>query len=118
MKTITQDKRQLNITTPLGKDFLLIQRLRASEGISRLFRYEMELWREEDAAGLEPTVVDPKKILGQPVSIRLEQRDGQKRYFNGVVVEFAQGQRDTRFSHYYAVVVPQIWILTQISQSR
>lgn len=115
---ITQDGRELSITTPLEKDFLLLQSLNASENLSELFRYELELLHEETAEGHEPTPVDVQKILGKPITIRLEQRDGLERFFNGVVVQFSQGQRDERFSHYRATVVPQIWILTQVSQSR
>ena len=115
---ITQDRRQLSITTPLGKDYLLLQSLRASESLSQLFRYELELRHEETEVTYEPTVVDEKKILGKPVTIRLEQGDQLERFFNGIVIQFSQGQRDTRFSYYQAVVVPQIWILTQVSQSR
>ncbi len=69
---ITQDGRELNITTPLEKDFLLLQSLNASENLSELFRYELELLHEETADGYEPTPVDVQKILGQPVTVRLE----------------------------------------------
>ena len=115
---ITQDRRQLSITTPLGKDVLLLQSLRASESLSQLFRYELELRHEETEVTYEPMVVDEQKIIGKPVTIRLEQGDGLERFFNGIVIRFSQGQRDTRFSHYQAVVVPQIWILNLVSQSR
>ncbi|MEP6923189.1 MAG: type VI secretion system tip protein TssI/VgrG, partial [Pyrinomonadaceae bacterium] len=114
----TQDGRELSITTPLGKDFLLLQSLQASENLSQLFRYELELYHEEIKEGYEPTSVDEQKILGNTITIRLEQGDGIERFFNGIVVRFSQGQRDDRFSHYQATVVPQIWILTQVSQSR
>ncbi len=115
---ITQDRRQLSITTPLGKDFLLLQSLRASESLSQLFRYELELRHEETEVTYKPTMVDEQDILGKPIAIRLEQGDKLERFFHGIVIQFSQGQRDTRFSYYQAVVVPQIWILTQVSQSR
>ncbi|MBS1792235.1 MAG: type VI secretion system tip protein VgrG [Acidobacteria bacterium] len=114
----TQNDRQLKIATPLGEDFLLLQKITFSEGLSRLFEGELELWRDEGEAGREPTFVDPEKILGKPVTVCLEQRDGVRRYFCGIVNEFEQGVRDMRFSVYHARVVPHVWMLTQTRQSR
>ncbi len=114
----TQDKRLLSITTPLGKDFLLINKLTANESLSKLFSYEVELLHDEDEPGYEPTVVDVQKLLGKNVSIVLEQRDKTKREFNGIVSQFSQGTRHVRFSFYYMTIVPAIWTLTQTHQSR
>ena len=115
---ITQEGRQLKIATPLGEDYLLLQRLAAKEGLSQLFEYELELLHEENEADDKPTFIDPNKILGKAVTIRIELRDGTERYFCGIVNQFAQGQRDDRFSYYQAVVVPHIWVLTQNLKSR
>lgn len=117
MKT-TQDYRQLKIATPLGEDYLLLQKMTFAEGLSRLFEGELELWHDELEAGHEPTFINPEKILGKPVTICIEQRDGVSRYFCGIVNEFEQGGRDTRFSVYHARIVPHIWMLTQNLQSR
>ena len=108
----------MNIATPLGKDFLLINRFTANEGISELFRYDIELLHEEDEASHAPTVVDPKKIVGQAVTVFISALDGSEREFTGIVNRFTQGNRDVRFSYYYVSVVPHIWLLTQKSQSR
>ena len=114
----TQRNRLLSISTPLGEDFLLINRLTATEEISTLFEYEVELLHEEESPGYEATAVDAKRILGQAVAIEIIQRDGTKRMMSGMVNHFSQGHRDTRFSYYYATIVPYAWLLTQISQSR
>ena len=42
----TQDDRLMAIYTPLGKDYLLINRFTATEGISELFTIEAELWAQ------------------------------------------------------------------------
>ncbi len=115
---LKQKGRQLLINTPLGEDFLLLQEFSASETISELFSFQLKLVHEETAEGLIPTVVDPKKMLGQPVSIKVNMPDKTSRFFNGVVSHWRQGNRDPRFTFYNAIVVPQIWILTQKSQSR
>lgn len=118
MSNTTQNDRLMQITTPLAYDFLLISRISATEGLSRLFSIEVELLHEEENPGFEPTVVDATKMLGQGVTITVDQRDGTKRNLNGIVNQFSQGNRNTRFSFYYATIVPHVWILTQNHQSR
>ncbi len=114
----TQDNRLLAIYTSLGKDFLLINRITASEGLSQLFSFDVELLHEEESPGFEATVVDPTQIIGTAVTISIDQRDGTIRELTGIVNRFSQGTRDTRFSYYYAKIVPHVWILTQKSESR
>ncbi len=114
----TQENRLLSIKTPLEDDFLLLDRLNATEEISELFHYEVDLLHEENDEGHEPTDVDVASLLGQLVSITIAQRDGTTRTFNGMVNTFAKGHRTIRFSHYHATIVPRVWLLTQNFQSR
>lgn len=114
----TQDGRRLAISTPLGKDFLLIESLEGTEGISELFQFEVVLLHEENEPGLKPTYIDPASIIGQGVSIGVLQRDDNERQINGIVSRFSQGRRTERFSYYSATIVPHIWVLTQKAQSR
>ena len=111
--SITQDGRMMSILTPLGKDELLINKLSAREGLSELFKFEVELLREEDK-----TPVKVENILGQSVAIAVQQRDGTSRFFNGMVSKFSLGNTDERYFYYYATVVPSVWVLTQKAQSR
>ncbi len=115
---ITQDHRMLAIYTPLGKDFLLLDKLMVVEGISKLFSFEVDLLHEEETVRYNPTVVTPASIIGKGVTIKIEQTDGTTREFSGIVNRFSQGRRSTHFSHYRTTIVPYIWILTQKSQSR
>lgn len=114
----TQDGRLLKLSTPLGKDFLLIERLRCREGLNQLFSIELDILHEEQAEGFNPTVVDPDKLLGKPMSVEVEQPGSVKRYFNGICIRFAQGGRNQRFSGYSAEVVPKVWLMTQVTRSR
>jgi type VI secretion system secreted protein VgrG len=115
---ISQDNRLLQLVTPLGKDFLLLDKFRGQEGLSRLFRFELDLVHEEVQQGGMPTVIDPAQILGQHMGVALVQPDGAVRYFSGIVSQFTQGNTDERFTYYRAIVVPLVWVLTQRSQSR
>ncbi len=114
----TQDGRLMSISTPLGKDHLLINRFTAHEGLSQLFSIDVELLHEETKVSFTPTIVEAKSILGQAVTIYISAEDGSQREFTGMVNKFSQGNRDVRFSYYYISVVPHIWLLTQKSQSR
>ncbi|MBE7517308.1 MAG: type VI secretion system tip protein VgrG [Chloracidobacterium sp.] len=114
----TQAGRTLKVTTPLDDDFLLIKRLRAAEQISHLFRFDVEMVHDEEEAGNVPTLIDPEQMLGQKMTVTVLQPDGTKRFFNGMCVEFTQGSRNHRWSHFHAELVPSVWILTQNSQSR
>ena len=119
MSDTTQENRLLKITTPLGEDFLLINRLSATEEISSLFSFDVELLHDEgEERTFDPTFIDVKSILGQAVSIDIYQRDGTTRALSGIVNHFSQRQRDRRFTYYQATIVPNVWVLTQISQSR
>ncbi|CAN5251072.1 type VI secretion system spike protein VgrG1b [soil metagenome] len=118
MAKTTQANRLMAIYTPLGEDYFLVNKVSASESISDLFSFEVELLHEEPKVGFAPTVVQATSIVGQNVTIAVEQRDGTKREFSGMVNRFSQGTRHARFSFYYATVVPHIWMLTQIFQSR
>lgn len=111
----TQDKRLIAVTTPLGKDKLLLNYLSGREGISQLFRYELSMFSED------PKSVDPAKLIGQRVSISIElgkTASGKYRYFNGVICSMTVGGSDNRFTGYSAVVVPWLWFLTQTADCR
>lgn len=117
--SITQQDRMMTFSTPgFAEDFLLINKMSATEGISELFRFDVELLHEESKKGDEPTVLDVKKILGQGAGIAVGQREGIYRFFNGIISHFSQGNRDADFTIYYATIVPDVWVLTQKAQSR
>src|SRR6187549_154952 len=63
----TQNERIIQLSTPLEKDYLLIERLRCTEGLNQLFRIDLEILHEEQIEGFEPTAVDPQKLLGNPM---------------------------------------------------
>jgi len=123
MPTTVQKQRALAITTPLGKDFVVIESLAGTEGISQLFSYDIELLREETTSGTVPTPINPKDLLGQPVSVEMFEPGEEGvmtsvRHFSGIVNSITAGVRDERFSYYEITVVPQLWMLTQVRRSR
>ncbi len=115
---IKQAKRLLQVFTPFEENHLLMRRLRADEAISNLFRFELDLVHEETKTDYKHTQIEAVDVLGHSMTVKIEHRDKAARFFNGIVIEFSQGGRDERFSHYKAILVPEIWVLTQNIQSR
>lgn len=107
-----QENRTIKISTPLGKDVLLLQSFSGQEAISTLFQFDLDLIAENR----QNVAFD--KVLGQKVNIELLLPDGGTRYFHGIVSSFSQGSRGDRFTNYQAEMVPQFWLLTHTERSR
>jgi type VI secretion system secreted protein VgrG len=107
----TQANRHIAIATPLGPDVLLLEGFRGSEGISELFRFELDLLAELDR------VIDFDAIVGSNVTLRLKTPTGE-RFFNGIVSRFSEGASDETFTTYHAEMVPTLWLGTQTADCR
>ena len=119
MEELTQKDRVISIRSPLGEDFLLLNKVRAEEKISELFAIDVELLyheRENDKNDIK--LVPDTDIIGQTVSIKINQDDDGIRIMTGLLNSFNIGGRTRQFTYYYATVVPHIWLLTRHFQSR
>ncbi len=118
MPSFTQDNRQLAVTTPLGKDALLLEEFSGSEGISRPFQYTLDMLAQPN------TTVDFGRLLGQSVTVKLEIDTGGFRYFNGIVHQLTECEQESAaetgavFTRYRAEVVPKAWLLSKVTRSR
>jgi type VI secretion system secreted protein VgrG len=112
MPGYSQEDRPLILTTPLGKDVLLVISFRGHESISQLFDFEIDMHAERG------TKIPFDQILGQTVTLEMRLMNGDKRYFNALVKEFTQGRRDERFVSYRASLTPKLWLLTKKVRSR
>ncbi|HEX5272979.1 MAG TPA: type VI secretion system tip protein TssI/VgrG, partial [Gemmataceae bacterium] len=116
----TQDNRPIAVSTPLGKDVLLLEQVSGTEKLSGLFTFELSM------LALDSADVDFQKVVGQSVTVTLRAGGGElsPRYLNGFVRRFRQGERVTgedgfsEFVRYRAEVVPKVWLLTRVTQSR
>src|SRR5579872_1057 len=112
MPEYAQADRPLAITTPLGKDILLLTALRGREAISKLFSFQLDLLAESN----HEIVFD--SLLGKNVTVEMRLEDGTTRYFNGLVKSFSQGGRDENWVRFRAEMVPQLWLLSKKVRSR
>jgi type VI secretion system secreted protein VgrG len=108
----SQEKRPMEVTTPLGKDVLLLVSFTGQEGLSQLFNFQLELLAENKSN------VAFDKLLGQKISVRLDVTKEKKRYFSGVCIRVSQGERDADFTACRLEIVPELWQLTKKAQSR
>ncbi|MFZ4733194.1 MAG: type VI secretion system Vgr family protein [Pirellulales bacterium] len=111
MPTYTQDGRPLAVETPLGKDKLLLESVSGTEQLSRLFRFDLDVLSPEAS-------IDPKQIVGQQVSFRVNREDGSPRWFTGWVSRFTWVGRDERLTRWRAEVVPSLWFLSRTSDCK
>jgi type VI secretion system secreted protein VgrG len=107
----SQENRLVSLTTPLGKDVLLLAGFTGHEAISRLFSFHLDLLCEQ-----EP--IDFTKVIGKNVTISVTQADNKARYFNGMVSHFGQSGYDVGFTHYQMEVVPWTWMLTRYADCK
>lgn len=118
MAKATQKGRILSIQTSLGEDYLLLNKVNATEKISELYQLEVEIIHDSEKQINTPHIPELNSVLGQAATISLNQRDGGSRYFNGIFKSLKLTGRTDSYSFYQASLVPQVWELTQVSQSR
>jgi type VI secretion system secreted protein VgrG len=107
----SQENRFIAIDTPLGDDVLLLRGFSGYEGLSRLFRFDLDLLSED-------TAIPFADIVGQNVTLTIALADGSTRYFNGFISRFVQKGGDLQFTYYQAEMVPWLWFLTRTADCR
>ena len=119
MPDYSQDHSVFRLTTPLGKDVLLLRRIKGTEGISELFDLELEALATND------TDVAFDALLGQSVTVSVYLPDGSPvRFFNGLCIELEEGARETleadkkTFTSYRLRIAPKVWVLGLAHRSR
>jgi len=108
----TQSGRRLKVTTPLGGDALILNGFSGHEAISRPFAFQL------DCVAENATKIPFEALLGQKITVEVALPGGASRFFNGVCSRFSQGARDATFTRYVLEIVPQLFLLSQKTQSR
>ncbi len=119
MATWSRETSLLNITTsPLGADALIPYELSAREAINAAFLFEIRAFSQQG-------IVDPDKLLYQPVCVALQEKDGGGvvRSFHGIAQSVsAEGGltevRGTNLHAYRITLVPKLWFLSQTVDCR
>jgi type VI secretion system secreted protein VgrG len=107
-----QANRLLNLDTPLGADVLDITAFSGHEEMSRLFKFQLELFSAKNS-------ITADQIVGKNVTFSVKLPDDSHRNFNGFVSRFMAGDEDHLGRRYYrAEVVPWLWFLTLSADCR
>jgi type VI secretion system secreted protein VgrG len=103
----------IGVPSPLEPDDLLLQSVDMTDELGRPFVCELRLYSEK-------TDINFDDIVGQNVTIILDQGEGGLRYINGFVSRFSQGGGASGdHEHMYeATVVPWLWFLTRSTDCR
>ena len=106
MTAWTQEGRPFLLTTPLGKDVLLLTRWEGEEYVSSLFRFSVTaISTRGDIAA--------KDLLLKKTSLDLVLPDKSKRTIHGIVSRFSRGGTAPRgYVAYELEIVPPHWALT------
>lgn len=107
----TQSHREISVSCALGPDVLLLRRMRASEALSALSEYELDLYSERADLKIDD-------LLATPVSVAVDLPRGGQRYFHGFITRFVVTARQGRYATYRATVRPWLWFLTRASDCR
>src|SRR6185369_16295537 len=101
----------ISLTTPLPPSDLLSESMQFSAGLSTLEQMQLHLVSEK-------AEIEPEQLLGQPVDLRIELREGEVRHLCGYVTRFGIGRHQGRYFGYHAEVNPWLWFLTRTSDCR
>jgi type VI secretion system secreted protein VgrG len=103
--------RPATVTSPLGKDVLMLFRMTAREELGRLAEFQLELLSTDPKVKLED-------VLGKSMTVGLELPGGKTRFFNGLCTRFSQTGRIGRYTQYQATLRPWLWLLTRTADCR
>ena len=107
-KATTQDAASLAVTTPLGKDALILEDFSGSEYVSDLFHFTLVMRSATGAMDLDLT-----KLVDASLTVTLTGDAGAKRYFNGTCVRVVQTA-----GSYVADLRPWLWKLGLTSDNQ
>src|SRR5215831_15379033 len=107
-ENLRQADRIAELTTPLGKDVLVITEFSGSEGLSELFEYHLEA-----LSGQEKTQddIDFDQAIGQGCMVKLNTDDGKTRIYHGIMTEAQWVGWLDKYCRYRIVLRPWLWLL-------
>ena len=111
MSFLSQNNRVAILTTPLGTDTLVVQRLEGADEISQCFAYDLTLLADAS------TTIDFSQILGKNVSLSINWNASSPRYISGIATEFLQAelvaasQGMPALCRYEMKIQPKLWTL-------
>jgi len=104
MAKLTQTDVQAELTTPLGKDVLVLTNFEMVEGLGELFEIHVDALSEQSNINFD-------KAIGLSCTVRLNAYKGKKRFFDGVLARAQWVEKVDDFFRYRLVLRPWFWLL-------
>jgi type VI secretion system secreted protein VgrG len=114
---VSQSNRFAKVISPLPDDTFVLTRLTGEESLSNLYWFELELASPPDDSGA-PRAVAFDEVVGHPMTVALQDVEGDPRHFHGIVSHLVRLGEDDGTTTYRAVLVPWLWQLTLDTRCR
>jgi len=106
-----QQQHPVQITTPLGANTLIVDRMDGEESISSLYVYRLRLLSEDSGLSFDT-------VVGKSACVSIAEPGGGTKYVHGILGRFRQAGTGRRFTTYFAELYPKLWLLTKTVDSR
>jgi len=106
MAKLSQDNRIGELTTPLGKDKLVVVRMDGTEGINELFEFRIDAISEEENINFDAAI-------GKNCTLKLNSIAGGERFFDGILVQTQSHDTDDGAFAYTLTLRPWLWMLSK-----
>jgi type VI secretion system secreted protein VgrG len=101
---LTQTDVVAELTTPLGKDVLVLTQFTGSEGLGELFEFQVDALSEQSNINFDAA-------LGKSCTIKLKAYRGKFRFFDGILTRAQWVGKTDDFFHYRLVLRPWFYLL-------
>ena len=101
---LLQADRIAELSTPLGKDVLVLTDFSGSEGLGELFEYHVEALSDQEN-------IDFDQAIGQGCMVKLKTDDGKTRIYHGIMTEAQWIGWVDKCCRYRVVLRPWLWLL-------
>ena len=119
---ITQDNRLIAVITNAGTDVLLLDSVTGVEGVSRPFRYVLNMMSQVETGN--PAKVIPHQLVGTSMTVKVSLTNigpGEtigERYITGLCERFVQSGAGDEFAVFSATIVPWFSFLNYATNCR
>lgn len=111
MNIHTQDTRAGKLTTPLGKDVLVLLRFSGDDHVNGLFEYSI------DALSTQPNI-DFDALIGTHATVELASQNNGPRHFDGIVTQARWAGVGENGNKYSLTLRPWFWLAGQRRNQR
>jgi type VI secretion system secreted protein VgrG len=108
---LLQADRGAELSTPLGKDVLVLTDFSGSEGLGELFEYHIEALSEQEN-------IDFDQAIGQGCMVKLKTDDDKTRIYHGILAEAQWIGWHNEYCRYRIVLRPWFWLLSHKADCR